>query len=137
VEGADAHRSQCVNAIRKTLANGGWQKWLLGIVATLVTALVTNVIAFERETREKLTRQEEQLKHLEQRAENILTYLRQRIDERTSRAEGERELRHRDEAIARLDDRFHETAQFSFPGLSGKMLEFREPNMIRILEALV
>jgi hypothetical protein len=36
-----------------------------------------------------------------------------------------------------LDDRFHETAQFSFPGLSGKMLEFREPNMIRILEALV
>jgi hypothetical protein len=36
-----------------------------------------------------------------------------------------------------LEDRFHETAQFSFPGLSGKMLEFREPNMIRILEALV
>jgi hypothetical protein len=30
-------------------------------------------------------------------------------------------------------DRFHETAQFSFPGLSGKMLEFRKPNMIRIL----
>jgi hypothetical protein len=34
----------------------------------------------------------------------------------------------RKDGLDSLDDRFHETAQFSFPGLSG---------MIRILEALV
>jgi peptidoglycan hydrolase CwlO-like protein len=59
----------------------GWRGWLLGIGATVLATLIINGISFQRDTRKDLTANEVKIKNLEQRLENILKYLSQRMDE--------------------------------------------------------
>ena len=97
-------------ALKNVTSNGSWKTWLLGIVATLVTAAVTNGIMFQRETRESLATHTDQIKHLQMRDENIIKYLQQRIEDRTvgppfNRPDADRELHIRDLAIERLEKR--------------------------------
>ena len=61
------------------MKNGNWRTWLLGIVATLVTAFITNGIVFQRDTREQLAKQSEQIANIETRADNIIKYLNEKI----------------------------------------------------------
>lgn len=54
--------------------NGSWRSWLLGICALLVVSLITNDLLFQRQTREQLAKQEQQIKSLESRDTNIIKY---------------------------------------------------------------
>lgn len=67
----------------------GWRGWLLGIAATIIGTLIINGIAFQRETRETLARHSELMKRNQERADNILKYLEQRVAERTAQTERE------------------------------------------------
>jgi hypothetical protein len=61
------------------LMNGNWRGWALGIVASLVATAVGSGILFQRETREQLATVSDQIKHLQQRDENIIKYLQQLV----------------------------------------------------------
>jgi hypothetical protein len=61
------------------LMNGNWRGWALGIVASLVATAVGSGILFQRETREQLATLSDQVKHLQQRDENIIKYLQQLV----------------------------------------------------------
>jgi prefoldin subunit 5 len=78
------------------IKNGNWRGWALGIVASLVATAVGSGILFQRETREQLATLSDQVKHLQQRDENIIKYLQQLSGG---------EFRSRDEAIHRLEQR--------------------------------
>ena len=80
------------------IANG-WRGWLLGIVATLVVAAISNGIIFQRDTRESLAKHTDEIKHLQQRDENIIKYLQQFSEQRSSAV---------DAAMARLEKRIEE-----------------------------
>jgi Flp pilus assembly protein TadB len=67
--------------------NGNWRGWLLGIVATMIAAAIGNAILFQRDTREQLATINERMKRNDERADNILKYLRERIDERIQQIE--------------------------------------------------
>ena len=77
----------------------GWRGWLLGIIATLIVAAVSNGIIFQRDTREALAKQTDEIKHLQMRDENIIKYLQQFSDQRSSAV---------DAAMARLEKRIEE-----------------------------
>src|SRR4029077_5950744 len=66
-----------------------WRPWVLGIVATLVASLITNGILFQRDTREKLSTNEERIKQLETRARDAIIREFQRIEKRLDKLEGE------------------------------------------------
>lgn len=83
--------------------NGGWQKWVLGISATIVGSLVVNGIVFQRETRQKIAENEVKITQLQVRDENIIKYIGQRLDERLTAAHNE--LLQRDLTIQRLEKR--------------------------------
>jgi hypothetical protein len=74
-------------------ANGNgatvWRPWVLGIVATLVASLITNGILFQRDTREKLSTNEERIKALETRARDAIIREFQRIEKRLDKLEAE------------------------------------------------
>lgn len=96
-----------VNILEKL--NGGWQKWVVGIVGTLVGTLIINDIAFQRDTREQLSVIGAKLKFADERETSVIKHLEQRIDERTTipfnRADADRELHQRDMLIQRLEQR--------------------------------
>ncbi len=60
--------------------NGSWRGWLLGIVATLIASLIGSGILFQRETREQLAQQKEQLRNIEIRGLATLHNVEQRIE---------------------------------------------------------
>ncbi len=67
-----------------------WRPWVLGILATLAVTLVTNGILFQRETKEKLSSNEERIKALEARNDRAReTIIREfdRIEKRLDRVE--------------------------------------------------
>lgn len=47
--------------------NEGWRNWVLGIVATLIVAMILNDVAFQREARKAMTEYGVRLDHIEQR----------------------------------------------------------------------
>lgn len=63
--------------------NGGtaWQRWLLGIGATILASLVINGIAFQRDVRQGMSENKVRIDNLERRDENIIKFLQQRINE--------------------------------------------------------
>ena len=82
-----------------SIANGGWQKWVLGIGATMIGSLVVNGIVFQRETRREIAENHVKIERLEQRDENIIKYLEQFSKERMSAV---------DAAMQRLERRIDE-----------------------------
>jgi hypothetical protein len=83
-----------------SIANGGsWQKWLLGISATVAGSLIINGIVFQRETRKEIAENHVKIERLEQRDENIIKYLEQFSTER---------MRAVDAAMQRLEKRIEE-----------------------------
>ena len=82
-----------------SIANGGWQKWVLGIGATLAGSLILNGIVFQRETRKEIAENHVKIERLEQRDENIIKYLEQFSTER---------MRAVDAAMNRLEKRIEE-----------------------------
>ena len=85
---------------------GGWQKWVLGIGATVVGSLVVNGIAFQREARRDIAENNVRIVQLQSRDENIIKYLNQRLDERLNDAH--QALLQRDVTIERLEKRIEE-----------------------------
>jgi hypothetical protein len=81
------------------IANGGWQKWVMGIGATIVGSLVVNGIVFQRETRKEIAENHIKIERLEQRDENIIKYLQQLSESRIHAV---------DAAIARMEKRIEE-----------------------------
>ena len=79
------------------VVNGGWQKWVMGIGATIVGSLVINGIVFQRETRKEIAENHIKIERLEQRDENIIKYLEQFSKERMSNV---------DAAMARLREAY-------------------------------
>lgn len=79
--------------------NGGWQKWVMGIGATIVGSLVINGIVFQRETRKEIAENHVKIERLEQRDENIIKYLQQLSNERINSV---------DAAMSRLEKRIEE-----------------------------
>jgi hypothetical protein len=69
------------------MKNGTLRTWAIGFVVTLLTALITNGILFQRDTREQLATLQARIKFIEIRG----------------RAALEREFAQRDEAIQRLE----------------------------------
>lgn len=67
--------------------NPGWQRWLLGIGATVVGSLIINGIVFQRETRKEIAENHVKIERLEQRDENIIKYLQQLSNERMNSLE--------------------------------------------------
>jgi hypothetical protein len=70
-------------------ANGAWRNWALGITATLIVTMITNDIVFQRDTRAKLSTNEERIKFLETRSRDAVI----------------REFAARDEQIKKLERR--------------------------------
>lgn len=62
----------------------GWQRWLLGISATIAGSLVINTILFQREARKDIAENNVKIQQLQQRDENIIKYLEQFSKERMS-----------------------------------------------------
>lgn len=85
--------------VKKALDNGAWKNWLLGIVGTILASLIVNAIAFQRATRENIATNEERIKALERRDEQIIKYFQQRIEE---------QMRYRDAADVRIEKRLEE-----------------------------
>jgi demethoxyubiquinone hydroxylase (CLK1/Coq7/Cat5 family) len=77
----------------------GWQRWLLGIGATVAGSLIVNGIVFQRDVREQMAKHTDEIKHLQQRDENIIKYLEQFSTER---------MRAVDAAMQRLERRIEE-----------------------------
>jgi hypothetical protein len=72
---------------REMFSNGAWKNWMLGILATLMVSLITNDIVFQRDTRAKLSTNEERIKALETRARDAIIREFERVERRLDRLE--------------------------------------------------
>lgn len=82
--------------VKKAFENGAWRNWLLGIVGTIIASLLVSNIAFQREMRMHIATNEQRIKQLELRDENIIKFMQQRADE---------QIKFRDDLIQRLERR--------------------------------
>jgi hypothetical protein len=71
----------------KFFENGAWRNWVFGIFATLIVSLITNDIIFQRDTREKMSTNEQRIKALETRARDTIIREFERVDKRLDRLE--------------------------------------------------
>jgi hypothetical protein len=88
------------------IVNGSWQKWVMGIGATVAGSLIINGIVFQREARKDIAENNVKILQLQQRDENIIKYIALRLDERLR--EAHTELIQRDMLIQRLERRLDE-----------------------------
>ena len=92
---------------------GGWQKWVLGIGATMIGSLIVSGITFQRETRREIAENNVEIHQLQARDENIIKYVGQRMDERLNAAH--EALLQRDTTIQRLEKRIEELERRAQP----------------------
>ena len=93
--------------------NGGWQKWVLGIGATIAGTIFVNTIVFQREARRDIAENNVKITQLQARDENIIKFIGQRMDERLTAAHNE--LLQRDATIERLEKRIEELERRAQP----------------------
>lgn len=93
--------------------NGGWQKWVLGIGATIAGTIFVNTIVFQREARRDIAENNVRIEQLKSRDENIIKFINQRLDERLEAAH--QAVLQRDATIARLEKRIEEIERRAQP----------------------